>query len=408
MARRKKPLLDGSSFSAFLPPGVPLEGYKSEQRSSEVPTPALDDPIVEMNRLHTEITDAPNALLAKAIRIGQILTEKKAKLAHGEYLPWLKENAAFSQPTASRYVRIFERRDDPKYSGVNTLSWAYELLSGNDSRNAPTETVEDRVDTRAQLKEIIAESQVSQPVDTGSPDPPKDVPFEATQDGPPTSAEAEDPATKPVENKPIAKKAVAKAVQSSGTDAQLPVSVPARLLRGIITSDMYAKGFAVYSDVAGKPCQLAPDVSELEHRERAPAMIGGSGSAKHRKAYTKWEKYHGKKIRQKVLQVLELMSPLEVPKDHKAEEFVYNYDLENPDDLEELAMMLNADLMRLAQARRQILKYGTPEEPKPNTVNSVITNLRSVVAIQVQAIPRNAKIVKLPNGNWGAAGEADG
>jgi hypothetical protein len=173
------------------------------------------------------------------------------------------------------------------------------------------------------------------------------------------------PATKPVENKPVAKKAVAKAVQSSGTVAQLPVSVPARLLRGIITSDMYAKGFAVYSDVAGNPCQLAPDVSELEHRERAPQMIGGSGSAKHRKAYTKWERYHGKKIRQKVLQVLELMSPLEVPKDHKAEEFVYNYDLENPDDLEELATMLNADLMRLAQARRQILKYGTEQPPRP-------------------------------------------
>jgi hypothetical protein len=134
--------------------------------------------------------------------------------------------------------------------------------------------------------------------------------------------------------------------------------VPAHLLRSIITDDQYAKGFAVFSNVEGKPCSLTPDVCQLEHEERSPYMIGGSNTEKHRKAYAKWEQYDTQKIRRKVLKALEQMSPMDVPPSHKAKGFTYMYNLNKSQDLRELATMLSADLLRQADVLEQQEIYG--------------------------------------------------
>jgi len=42
------------------------------------------------------------------VEIGRRLTEAKAAVKHGEWLPWLAENTEFSASTASRLMRIFE------------------------------------------------------------------------------------------------------------------------------------------------------------------------------------------------------------------------------------------------------------------------------------------------------------
>jgi DUF3102 family protein len=44
----------------------------------------------EIRDLHGEILAVARTSLEKAIRIGELLTQAKQSLAHGEWLPWLK------------------------------------------------------------------------------------------------------------------------------------------------------------------------------------------------------------------------------------------------------------------------------------------------------------------------------
>ncbi|MDY7028625.1 MAG: DUF3102 domain-containing protein [Spirochaetota bacterium] len=55
-----------------------------------------------------------------------LLTEQKAELAHGEFLPWLKENVPFSEDTAERYIQLFAYRD--KTASVADLQDAYKKI----------------------------------------------------------------------------------------------------------------------------------------------------------------------------------------------------------------------------------------------------------------------------------------
>jgi hypothetical protein len=87
--------------------------------------------VSEINQLHIEICDAARTSIQKAVRIGELLTEQKASLKHGEWLPWLKVNVGFSRQTADNYRRIYERRYDPKLLSVGNLNEAYQLLSNS-------------------------------------------------------------------------------------------------------------------------------------------------------------------------------------------------------------------------------------------------------------------------------------
>ena len=62
---------------------------------------------VEVNRLHAEVV---KFTVAKAIRIGALLTEQKAKCAHGEWIPWIKANLAFNRHLAARYMACYQNR----------------------------------------------------------------------------------------------------------------------------------------------------------------------------------------------------------------------------------------------------------------------------------------------------------
>lgn len=52
----------------------------------------------------------PELAVKKAIEIGRLLTEQKAELAHGEWIPWVESNLAFGERQARRYMRIYENR----------------------------------------------------------------------------------------------------------------------------------------------------------------------------------------------------------------------------------------------------------------------------------------------------------
>ena len=62
----------------------------------------------EINQLHGEIMAAVKTTLEKAIRVGELLTERKRKCQHGEWLQWLEANVQMGQKTVWNYTQVFE------------------------------------------------------------------------------------------------------------------------------------------------------------------------------------------------------------------------------------------------------------------------------------------------------------
>lgn len=83
----------------------------------------------EIRQLHDEINGIGRAALDKAIRIGELLTAKKADLGHGKWLPWVESEALFSARTATRYLGLYENREKVKSASVSDLTEAYRLLA---------------------------------------------------------------------------------------------------------------------------------------------------------------------------------------------------------------------------------------------------------------------------------------
>jgi DUF3102 family protein len=89
----------------------------------------------EIRRLHSEILTTARTTLAKAIRIGELLTRVRAS-RRGKWMEWLQSNAPFSHQTAYNYIRVYEHRDDPKFQNVLNLADAYAALCPPKSKAA--------------------------------------------------------------------------------------------------------------------------------------------------------------------------------------------------------------------------------------------------------------------------------
>ena len=63
----------------------------------------------------------------RAIRIGELLTEAKSEVAHGEWIPWVEENLVFGQREARRYMRVAANRT--RVSDSDSLREAVSLLA---------------------------------------------------------------------------------------------------------------------------------------------------------------------------------------------------------------------------------------------------------------------------------------
>jgi hypothetical protein len=91
----------------------------------------------QLNELHASIERKLKSTVTDAIEAGRLLSEKKAELPHGEFLPWLKENCAFSERTAQNYTRLFRYRD--KTARVADLQEAYRQVEQIESRKQQLE-----------------------------------------------------------------------------------------------------------------------------------------------------------------------------------------------------------------------------------------------------------------------------
>jgi len=67
--------------------------------------------ITEISKLYGEIQDGLMTSLCKIIRIGEILTEQKTRIRHGEWIRWVEENLPFDRTQASRYMKVYHNRD---------------------------------------------------------------------------------------------------------------------------------------------------------------------------------------------------------------------------------------------------------------------------------------------------------
>ncbi len=83
----------------------------------------------EITRLHEETIGLMKKSLVNGIRIGQLLTEQKESLAHGQFGPWIESSLPFTARTAQNYMRLYLERDKLKYETVSQLNQAYKLLS---------------------------------------------------------------------------------------------------------------------------------------------------------------------------------------------------------------------------------------------------------------------------------------
>ena len=81
--------------------------------------------ISEIAQLHSEIVGYIKITLENAIRIGELLTEQKAELKHGEWIPWIEGSLPFDKRTAQRYMKCYLEKEELKNDNVSHLSAAY-------------------------------------------------------------------------------------------------------------------------------------------------------------------------------------------------------------------------------------------------------------------------------------------
>lgn len=77
----------------------------------------------EIINLHEGIVSSMRRSVQDAIRIGELLTEAKADLDHGEFLPWIERELPFSNKTAESYMRLYGYRS--KIESASNLQDAY-------------------------------------------------------------------------------------------------------------------------------------------------------------------------------------------------------------------------------------------------------------------------------------------
>lgn len=82
----------------------------------------------EIKALHAEVEAAMRAALPKAIRIGELLTDAKASLQHGEWGEWCEQNLPFTVRTASNYMKVFAKQHELESETVSDLTGAYRML----------------------------------------------------------------------------------------------------------------------------------------------------------------------------------------------------------------------------------------------------------------------------------------
>jgi hypothetical protein len=97
------------------PPGSAAPAVASGERNTEKtcfippasnPSNRLPVLAAEIRKAHADVQDAAKTAAQRAIDAGHSLIEAKELVAHGQWLPWLRENCALAERTAQLYMKI--------------------------------------------------------------------------------------------------------------------------------------------------------------------------------------------------------------------------------------------------------------------------------------------------------------
>lgn len=124
--------------------------------------------IKEITDLHNEIGGYIKVTLDKAIRIGELLSQQKEELKHGEFTSWIEDNLPFTDRTARNYMNIFRNRERLKTETVSDLTTAYKLLEEPKPKKEKqtfenvTESYKDQIiDMNKNIKEMVCKMPIS-------------------------------------------------------------------------------------------------------------------------------------------------------------------------------------------------------------------------------------------------------
>jgi len=115
--------------------------------------------IDRLNELHGEIHRDAQSLLEKVIEAGQILTEVKGSLPHGDFTQWVNDKVVFSMRTAQRYMKIYSHREELKNDSVSLLNDAHKMLTASAITESEPQACIDNInssllDTRSLLHDM--------------------------------------------------------------------------------------------------------------------------------------------------------------------------------------------------------------------------------------------------------------
>jgi hypothetical protein len=99
------------------------------ERKVQMTLTVQQNQVEEINRLHGELEQYAMDVIDRASRLGELLCAVKKQLHHGEWLPWLGSNVAFSERAAQNYMWVFQNRTVLKSANVADLTEAYLMRS---------------------------------------------------------------------------------------------------------------------------------------------------------------------------------------------------------------------------------------------------------------------------------------
>ncbi len=85
---------------------ISATGRRTERAGTYVDPAALADLADRINAQHESAEKAAHSALEHAVQCGELLTEAKAAVAHGEWLPWLEKNTKIPKRTAQQYMAL--------------------------------------------------------------------------------------------------------------------------------------------------------------------------------------------------------------------------------------------------------------------------------------------------------------
>lgn len=85
--------------------------------------------VKEIVKLHNEVEKLLRTSLEKAIKIGELLTQQKEEVGHGNWGDWLKDNVPFTWASANNYMKVYKQRDQLKLQTICNLTEAYNALN---------------------------------------------------------------------------------------------------------------------------------------------------------------------------------------------------------------------------------------------------------------------------------------